>query len=125
MKPDQIRAVASQAEPHIRRICEHLFPHGKVYGSEFVVGNIQGDPGDSLSINLNHGKWSDFAGTEPGGSDIVSLYAAAKQLSQSDAAEEVARLINVTIPTNPQPSKKKTPLSFIHYRSHRMPRHRI
>lgn len=51
------------------------FPNGKRRGREFVVGNLNGDAGDSLSINISTGKWSDF-GTDIAGGDAISLCAA-------------------------------------------------
>ena len=51
-----------------------MFPNGRPCGREFVIGNINGDPGRSLSVNTTTGVWRDFAGTA-GGSDPISLYA--------------------------------------------------
>jgi len=57
----------------------YLFPHGKRQGSHFVVGNLQGDPGDSLVIELEGAKrgiWIDFATGESG--DVLALWAAVR-----------------------------------------------
>lgn len=57
----------------------YLFPHGKRQGSHFVVGNLQGDPGDSLVIELEgpkRGIWIDFATGESG--DLLALWAAVR-----------------------------------------------
>lgn len=57
----------------------YLFPHGKRQGSHFVVGNLQGDPGDSLVIELEGAKrgiWIDFATGESG--DLLALWAAVR-----------------------------------------------
>jgi hypothetical protein len=46
-----------------------LFPHGKRRGTQFFVGNLQGDPGDSLVIELDgpkRGVRIDFATGESG-----------------------------------------------------------
>lgn len=54
-----------------------LFPEGKKHGTEFVVGSISGEPGESLKIKLSGSKagiWSDFA-TGDGG-DILDLVTA-------------------------------------------------
>lgn len=63
-------------------------PNGKLVGSEYQAGNLQGDPGKSLLINVRTGKWKDFATGECGG-DLISLYAAIHKLSQSDAARHL------------------------------------
>src|SRR5688572_9192600 len=52
-----------------------MFPNGKLRGKEFVVGNLDGDAGDSLSINVITGEWGDFAEGLTGG-DPISLHAA-------------------------------------------------
>lgn len=64
------------------------FPNGRLRGHEFQIGSIRGEPGTSLSINVNTGRWADFATGESGG-DLISLYAAAHGLSQADAAREL------------------------------------
>ena len=69
-------------------VLSEWFPLGKIRGSEFVVGNIQGDPGDSLSINVSTGRWADFAADISGG-DLISLYAKMHSLSQGDAAKKL------------------------------------
>lgn len=47
-----------------------------------------GGIGDSLSVNLNTGVWSHFAGNDAG-SDLVSLYAYVKGMEQIEAAREL------------------------------------
>ena len=51
------------------------FPAGKVTGREFKIGNVEGDAGESLCVNIDTGKWADFSGSNKGG-DLISLYAA-------------------------------------------------
>jgi putative DNA primase/helicase len=64
-------------------------PAGRLRGHEFQVGSVRGEPGDSLSVNVNTGKWADFQGSARGG-DLVSLYAAIHGLSQVEAAKQVS-----------------------------------
>lgn len=66
------------------QVLHEWLPAGKRRGREWVVGNLRGDPGESLSINMDTGVWADFAGAERGG-DLVSLYAAMRGVSQSEA----------------------------------------
>jgi hypothetical protein len=57
-------------------VLERILPGGRVHGQRFVVGNIQGDPGESLSVTLDGesaGLWLDFATGE--GGDIFDLVA--------------------------------------------------
>lgn len=69
------------------------FPNGRVSGHEFIVGNLQGDAGKSLSINLDTGKWADFAFQDVKGGDLISLYAAMHNLTQYEAARELQHQI--------------------------------
>jgi len=34
---------------------------GRLIGREFKLGSLAGEPGQSLSINIDTGKWADFA----------------------------------------------------------------
>lgn len=69
-----------------KSLLSEWFPAGKFRGAEFVIGDLHGSAGDSLSINWRSGMWKDFATGETGG-DLISLYAAAFGLSQIDAAK--------------------------------------
>lgn len=72
-----------------RELLPTWLPGGKFRGHEFVVGNLRGEPGESLSININTGKWADFADEAARGGDLISLYAAIHGLKQGDAAKEL------------------------------------
>lgn len=75
-------------------MAEHLVPQwlsgGKRWGHEWVCGSLQGEEGESCSINLNTGQWGDFASGEQGG-DLLSLYAAIHGLPMGKAAVACAR----------------------------------
>lgn len=81
--------IASRLLARGESFCRDLFPAGVKEGAEFKIGNLRGDKGRSLSINLTTGVWRDFAGDE-GGSDLISLYAAVHSMSQADAARTLA-----------------------------------
>lgn len=75
----------------LREIDQRLpqwFPAGKVQGREFRIGNLRGDAGQSLAVNLDTGVWKDFAGGN-GGKDLISLYAAIHNLKQGEAFKEL------------------------------------
>ena len=58
----------------LETVLMYLFPRGKRQGTRFVVGNVQGDAGDSLVIELEgpkRGVWIDFATGESG--DVLAL----------------------------------------------------
>ena len=79
------------------RLVEDWFPGGRREGHEFKVGNLRGDKGRSLSINLTTGAWADFANAKLRGNDLISLYAAKHGLEQIDAAIDLARQLRVGI----------------------------
>lgn len=82
------RAALSQAHDLLPR----WFPAGRMFGREFVVGDLSGTPGESLSINTQTGQWSDFA-TDDRGGDLISLYAAVHRLSQIEAGKQLAEIL--------------------------------
>ncbi len=72
-------------------------PDGRKEGREWVVRNPRRHdrkPG-SFKVNLETGKWSDFASGDRGG-DVVSLAAFLGGLSQIDAARSLAEMLGVT-----------------------------
>ena len=71
--------------------CRRWLPGGKKQGHEYVCASLHGGPGRSLSVNLNTGKWADFAAGAAGG-DLISLYAGARGLAMGEAFRELASL---------------------------------
>lgn len=94
-------ALAGRLLSQSRSLLPSWFPKGKLRGREFVIGNLQGDAGDSLSINLDTGAWKDFAGTDKGG-DLISLYAAIHGIKQGEAA----KILDDSPANNPTDGKK-------------------
>ncbi len=72
-----------------RDLIYKLLPGGKLIGAEYTCGSLRGEPGDSLKVNINTGKWADFATNERGG-DLISLYAAINGLGQGEAYRQLA-----------------------------------
>ena len=64
-------------------------PGGRLLGKEFTCGNLQGNQGQSLKINISSGLWQDFSTGEKGG-DLISLYAAIHNLTQVEAAKKLS-----------------------------------
>lgn len=69
------KKLAEQAE----EVCRHLLPNGKREGAEFVCGDLDGKPGNSLKINLagKVGVWCDFAANKRG-KTVISLWCAVR-----------------------------------------------
>lgn len=74
---DEIRA---RLLDRLESVLVYLFPHGKRRGAQFLVGNLRGEPGDSLVVELEgekRGVWIDFATGESG--DILALWASVRR----------------------------------------------
>ena len=86
------------------------YPTAKRYGQSLRIGNVQGDPGESLSICLSSGAWKDHATGEAGG-DLISLYAAREGIGQGAAKQRLAELLgdysHVTPVPKPDRDKQK------------------
>jgi hypothetical protein len=88
-------SVNQTALQHLPDFLPELLPGGFQKGREFVCGDLAGHPGKSLSVNLDNGKWSDFATEEKGG-DPVSLVAAIRGVSQGEAARALMERLGIT-----------------------------
>jgi putative DNA primase/helicase len=74
-----LQAKYDQINDHALRILYDLvqewFPLGRMISkTEYGVANLNGDKGESLSINIHTGRWKEFAGG-PGGYEPLGLYA--------------------------------------------------
>jgi len=109
MPPIDFNAIAADLLGQARSLLPQWFPAGKFRGREFLVGNLAGDEGDSLSINADTGCWADFASGEKGG-DLIALYAAMKGVGQAEAAKELSGHATTTAATKrPKASKAEEP----------------
>ncbi|MCB9979403.1 MAG: hypothetical protein H6862_07360 [Rhodospirillales bacterium] len=91
---DYFARVHAQALPFLTAILRRVLPQGKIMGHEYVALNprrIDSALG-SFKINLQTGRWADFAVNASGG-DVTSLVAYVLCLPQSDAAKAVLRMI--------------------------------
>jgi hypothetical protein len=73
----------------IESLCRELLPGGKVDGKNWAVGNINGEPGQSLKVCLvgeHRGLWLDFA-DEGWRGDALDLIEAVKNLKTIDAMD--------------------------------------
>jgi hypothetical protein len=66
----------------LESVLHYLFPQGRVRGSKFYIGDVDGTPGKSMVVELDgsrRGLWKDFS-TEDGG-DVLDLWAMSQGLS--------------------------------------------
>jgi hypothetical protein len=88
------RAINAAALAALPRLLPRLLPSGRRIGREWVCGNLRGEPGNSCCVNLETGRWADFATGERGG-DPVSLCAAVWRISQVEAARRLRALLGM------------------------------
>ncbi len=72
-------------------------PDGKKRGHEWVARNPKRSdrkPG-SFSVNLNTGRWADFAQADARGGDVISLAAYLAGCSQYEAAAMLAKMLGL------------------------------
>jgi hypothetical protein len=88
-----IDAAALAASP---RLLLHWLPNGRVMGREFVALNPRRNDRHlgSFRINLQTGRWADFA-TDDRGGDLISLVAFLDGCSQVDAARQLAAMLAI------------------------------
>ena len=101
MPPDRSRidfaGINRAALANVDVILRRWLPGGRVNGAEFISRNPRRNdrrPG-SFKINMETGKWADFASGDRGG-DLVSLAAYLAGISQADAARELADMLGVS-----------------------------
>lgn len=103
--PIDFQALARDLLARSRELLPAWLPAGRFRGREFVVGSLQGEQGDSLSINWTEGPWKDFAAGQAGG-DLLSLFAAINNVSQSEAARLLGDVASTPVPQNAVREKK-------------------
>ena len=90
----KINAAALAALP---MLCARWIPGGKRIGREYVARNpTRADRrAGSFKVNLQTGRWADFATGDKGG-DAISLAAYLFGLRQSDAARRLADALGIS-----------------------------
>jgi hypothetical protein len=94
--PDFSR-INGAALPALPALCARWLPDGKRIGREFVSLNPRRKDRrvGSFKINLQTGRWADFATGDKGG-DAVSLAAYLFGLRQSEAARRLAEALGIS-----------------------------
>lgn len=88
------KSINGRTKSHIRSIVCHLLPGGAVRGQEYIARNpTRADRAlGSFKINLQTGRWADFATGDSGG-DVISLVAYVRGMGQRDAAKFLQDMI--------------------------------
>ncbi len=90
--------VKSRLAEKAEDVCRWLLPNGVKSGSEWRVGNIDGDEGRSLGVHLTGDKagiWQDFASGH--GGDLLDLIAAVKDVELKDAIKSAREWLGMPV----------------------------
>lgn len=90
-----------------RTVAEKLLPNGRLDGSEWRCGSVNGEKGNSLCVRVTgdrQGLWSDFA-TDHGG-DLIDLWCATKHMTLSEALDDIRTWLGLERPSYTRPAEK-------------------
>lgn len=89
------RRLASQS----LAVCSMLLPGGKAHSGLWLVGDLDGNPGESLKVHLtgdHAGQWRDWATAEYG--DLVDLWRLTKNLTPGETVRQVKTYLGISDP---------------------------
>lgn len=102
--------------PRMEELCRQLLPNGTREGTCWRVGNIAGDRGQSLEVELQGpkaGLWLDRAGSDKG--DGIDLIAQARGITNFQALQWAHEFLGIPVPAKASTSPKAVdPLKFKH-----------
>jgi hypothetical protein len=96
--PIDFSLIARTALARLPELLARWLPGGRIEGTEYVALNPR-RPDErlgSFKINLQTGRWADFAVAGVRGGDVVSLAAYLADIGQVEAAERLAAMLGIT-----------------------------
>jgi twinkle protein len=90
------KEISTRLNENILAVVHYLLPLGKRIGNEWVIGNIEGEAGESLKVCLDGSKlglFCDFATGEKG--DLLDLWCLNRKIKISEAILEVKQWLGV------------------------------
>lgn len=91
----------------VERVVAHLLPNGRRVNGEWVVGDLDGNKGQSLKINLTGKRvWCEFNGGQ--GGDLLNLWVAVRNIQLHQAMQEAREFLGVKTESSdflPKPEK--------------------
>ena len=101
--PSDTDALRAGLLDRLEAVLHHMFPQGRIRRGKFYIGDIEGNPGKSLVVELTgprRGLWKDFS-TDAGG-DVIDLWAGAHGYSARHdfphIASEVRHWLGLALP---------------------------
>lgn len=87
----------TRAKGSLKSIFGYMFPNGRIRGNEFVIGNLDGSPGDSCSFNLDKdGLGSEFNGGNSF-SDFIDVWSYSQNVSFQDSVKEISERFGIPL----------------------------
>src|SRR5690349_6211427 len=74
---------------------KHLFPDAQIKGNECLIGDLDGNPDESLHITIKGpktGLWKDLKNGDRGSRDMCALWKAARKIAHNDHQTVFAEL---------------------------------
>ena len=87
---DGIKDLKEEVKTRPLDFLQKYFPNGKLNGDEYELGDVNGNPGQSLRFNIKKLAWSDFS-TEQKGWGFITLYAASIGTTEVLAERELMK----------------------------------
>ena len=89
-------------------VLAHFLPEGKQKGREYTVLNPNRKDSNlgNFKVNTKTGKWKDFAASDKGGNNLISLVAYIEKCSYFEAAKKLATLLGCLTDEKNRPSRK-------------------
>jgi twinkle protein len=101
--------IAQMMRDRSEEIAKHLLPNGRLVCGEWLVGSINGEPGQSMKVYVSGSKigiWSDFASGQAG--DLLDLWRVVRGHSANkDALTEIKAFMGISEPELTTAGKKK------------------
>jgi|TARA_R110000751_G_scaffold25759_2_gene69544 twinkle protein len=101
----EIRELKQRLADRSESIAKHLLPNGKKINGDWKVGSTDGEAGQSLSVKISEGIFTDFATGE--GGDMIDLWGSVKGLTLTETLCEVRDYLGVEAPTFTKPRREK------------------
>lgn len=99
-------AISALASARAEELCAQLLPGGRRDGRHYKAGSVAGEAGRSLVVDLDTGKWKDWASAEHHG-DLIDLWRYSRGVSLPEAIRQVAAWCNVEHrPVGPRPAPR-------------------
>ena len=110
VKPRLPRAgeVADALGDRALEVCRHYLPAGKLSSGRWTIGNVEGDPGKSMWVNITgpwRGQWKDGA-TDEGGDLLDLIQRAAGLANISEALKEARAFLGGSMAAATAPSPR-------------------